>query len=79
MDEDRKINAQKFEVAFYSNSDLRSIKPPEQQNTINLTGLIEQLKSSPELVQTLAELVNTGSARTLKQAERCSPMQIKVC
>lgn len=29
LDEERKINAQKFETAFYSNPDLRGVCPPE--------------------------------------------------
>ena len=32
LDEDRKVNAQKFEVAFYSNPDLRSVKNPDYEN-----------------------------------------------
>ena len=31
LDEDRKINAQKFESAFYANPDLRSVRPPEEE------------------------------------------------
>ena len=31
LDEDRKINAQKFESAFYANPDLRSVRPPEDR------------------------------------------------
>lgn len=62
LDEDRKINAQKFESAFYANPDLRDVKPPKEQSaTINLNDLIEQLKNSPELAQTLAGLI-AGSA-----------------
>ncbi len=62
LDEDRKVNAQKFEAAFYSNPDLRNVKPPEvQQNTLDLNGLIEQLKSSPELAQTLAKIIADGT------------------
>ena len=58
LDEDRKINAQKFESAFYANPDLRDVKPPKEQSaTINLNDLIEQLKNSPELAQTLADLI----------------------
>lgn len=58
LDEDRKINAQKFESAFYANPDLRDVKPPKEQSaTINLNDLIEQLKNSPELAQTLAGLI----------------------
>ena len=30
LDEDRKVNAQKFESAFYSNPDLRGVRPPEE-------------------------------------------------
>ncbi len=57
LDEDRKINAQKFEAAFYSNPDLRNVKPPEEKQQVDLAVLIEQLKSSPELAQTLAAII----------------------
>lgn len=64
LDEDRKINAQKFESAFYSNPDLRSVKPPQkteeqpQTQTLDLVALIEQLQKSPELANTLAALIS---------------------
>lgn len=58
LDEDRKVNAQKFESAFYANPDLRDVKPPAEQKTaIDLGVLIEQLKQSPELAQALAGLI----------------------
>lgn len=63
LDEDRKINAQKFESAFYSNPDLRGVRPPEEpkaegeQTPIDLAGLVEQLQKSPELAATLAALI----------------------
>ena len=58
LDEDRKVNAQKFESAFYANPDLRDVKPPAEQKTaIDLGVLIEQLKQSPELTQALAGLI----------------------
>ncbi len=60
LDEDRKINAQKFETAFYSNTDLRHVSAPpqkEQQTSIDLESLIAQLKQSPELANTLAALI----------------------
>ena len=57
LDEDRKINAQKFEAAFYANPDLRNVKPPEEKPQVDLGMLIEQLKSSPELAQTLAAII----------------------
>ena len=63
LDEDRKVNAQKFESAFYSNPDLRGVRPPEEpkaepaQAPIDLVGLVEQLQKSPELAATLAALI----------------------
>ena len=60
LDEDRKINAQKFESAFYANPDLRKVTPPQEQpqaHTIDLAALIEQLQKSPELANTLAALI----------------------
>ena len=58
LDEDRKINAQKFESSFYSNPDLRTVNPPaEPQPALDLAGLIEQLQKSPELANTLAALL----------------------
>lgn len=59
LDEDRKINAQKFESAFYTNPDLRSVRPPEEPEpaTLDLEALVEQLRKSPELANTLAALL----------------------
>ena len=62
LDEDRKINAQKFESAFYANPDLRSVRPPEKPKeqapaTLDLEALVEQLRNSPELANTLAALL----------------------
>ena len=60
LDEDRKINAQKFENAFYANPDLRNVKPPKaeiQPAQIDLNSLIEQLRKSPELANTLASII----------------------
>lgn len=65
LDEDRKINAQKFESAFYANPDLRSVKPPQepaQTPQIDLTALIEQLQQSPELANALASIIASQSA-----------------
>lgn len=65
LDEDRKINAQKFESAFYANPDLRSVKPPQETPPpaqIDLTALIEQLQQSPELANTLASIIAEKSA-----------------
>ena len=62
LDEDRKVNAQKFETAFYSNPDLRDIHPPaEPKETapapLDLASLVEQLQKSPELASALAALI----------------------
>ena len=61
LDEDRKINAQKFESAFYANPDLRSVRPPQEKEpvpaTLDLEALVEQLRKSPELANTLAALL----------------------
>ena len=61
LDEDRKINAQKFESAFYSNPDLRKSGPPKDSQptvALDLNSLIEQLKESPELASTLAAIIS---------------------
>lgn len=56
LDEDRKINAQKFEVTFYSNPDLRKVKVPEEKG-VDLQLLIQQLKEPPELATALAQII----------------------
>lgn len=60
LDEDRKVNAQKFESAFYSNPDLRGVRPPEEPKEsapLDLASLVEQLQKSPELASALAALI----------------------
>lgn len=60
LDEDRKLGAQKFEDAFYANPDLRGVNaPPTPQ--IDLNALIAQLQQSPELAQTLSNLIAVGT------------------
>ncbi len=59
LDEDRKINAQKFESLFYANPDLRTVRPPqEERQPIDLEALVNQLRGSPELARTLATLIH---------------------
>ena len=65
LDEDRKINAQKFESAFYANPNLREVHPPEEPReqapaTLDLEALVEQLRRSPELANTLAALLSAA-------------------
>ena len=58
LDEDRKVNAQKFESALYANPDLREVRAPqEQQPKLDLENLLLQLQQSPELADTLANLL----------------------
>lgn len=62
LDEDRKVNAQKFETAFYAKPDLRNVRPPEEPAksepaTLDLESLVEQLQKSPELASALAALI----------------------
>lgn len=66
LDEDRKINAQKFETAFYGTRDLRDVRPPQEpakepQQNVDLASLIDQLQKNPELVNTLANLLSNNS------------------
>ena len=71
LDEDRKVNAQKFEDAFYAsaNPDLRTVHSPEPPKpkvperpaatpSLDLAGLVAQLQKSPELASTLAALLS---------------------
>lgn len=60
LDEDRKINAQKFETSFYSNPDLRNVKPPDssqQLRTADVAAMIELLRNSPELINALSAII----------------------
>ena len=62
LDEDRKVNAQKFETAFYAKPDLRNVRPPEEPAksepaSLDLESLVEQLQKSPELASALAALI----------------------
>ena len=65
LDEDRKVNAQKFETAFYANPDLRGVRPPEEPKAepaaLDLASLVEQLQKSPELAKSLAALISAQS------------------
>lgn len=59
LDEDRKINAQKFESSFYSNPDLREVRAPkDSSSSIDLNALIAQIQNSPELADALAAVIH---------------------
>lgn len=62
LDEDRKINAQKFEATFYAKNGgnpLRDVTPPEENNP-DLNNLIAALTQSPELVAVLTQAIKGG-------------------
>jgi integrase len=67
LDEDRKVNAQKFEAAFYSNPDLRDVQAPSSPATsFDLGLLFAELKRSPELAGTLANLIGVSAGTVTK-------------
>lgn len=60
LDEDRKINAQRFENAFYSQPELRGMMPvkSERENAmIDPNVIIKQIVQTPELMNTLASYI----------------------
>lgn len=60
LDEDRKINAQRFENAFYSQPELRTLQPVSKEKckeSSDPSALISQLAQSPELITTLASMI----------------------
>ena len=63
LDEDRKVNAQRFNTAFYG-PDLRQVKAPsEQPPQLDLQDLIRQLQESPELARALAGIISAGGGK----------------
>lgn len=64
LDEDRKVNAQKFESAFYANPDLRSVKAPDEpQTALDVQSIIVQLHQSPELLSALTSLISNQGCK----------------
>ena len=63
LDEDRKVNAQKFEAAFYARADMRpaeqKIAASRQSNTQNqsIQQIIATLQANPEILSQLATLI----------------------
>lgn len=60
LDDDRRVNAQRFEDAFYklSNPDLKTAgQPKQEQPAVDVAALLEQLQKSPELLSALADLL----------------------
>lgn len=58
LDEDRKINAQKFEMAFYSNPDMRPVERKlqvENAPETNPEALMKQLEETPQLMEAFTQ------------------------
>ncbi len=63
LDEDRKVNAQKFETTFYAKNSvnpLKDVTPPEDGNS-DLANLISALEQSPELVAMLTKALKQNA------------------
>ena len=64
LDEDRKVNAQKFESAFYANPDLRSVKAPDEpQTALDVQSIIVQRQQFPELLSALTSLISNQGCK----------------
>lgn len=66
LDEDRKVNAQKFEATFYAKNGgnpLKNVTAPENENP-ELTNLIAALQQSPELVSVLTQALKGNAIST---------------
>ena len=58
LDEDRKINAQKFEMAFYSNPDMRQVEHQQQVDSApepNPEAFMKQLEETPQLMEAFTQ------------------------
>ena len=58
LDEDRKINAQKFEMAFYSNPDMRQVEHQLQVESTpepNPEAFMKQLEEAPQLMEAFTQ------------------------
>lgn len=66
LDEDRKVNAQKFEATFYAQNrgnPLRDVKAPEENNP-ELENLVAALRQSPDLVAMLTQVMKGNAIST---------------
>ena len=65
LDEDRKVNAQRFEAGFYAKPNLRGVEQSQrsetaQQPCLDAVQLLLQLQANPELAAVLKGLLNTN-------------------
>ena len=59
------VSGKRFESTFYANPNLREVHPPEEPREqapaiLDLEALVEQLRQSPELANTLAALLSAA-------------------
>ena len=63
LDEDRKVNAQKFEAAFYASPDMREVEKrvskssQPQESALNLQQLVTELQQNPAMAELFASLL----------------------
>ena len=63
LDEDRKVNAQKFEAAFYASPDMRDVEKrvskssQPQESALNLQQLVTELQQNPAMAELFASLL----------------------
>ena len=58
LDSDRKLNAQKFDKAFYSNPDLRNPEVPQSRSDEEIVAdLVEEIRKKPDLANLLSQLL----------------------
>jgi len=67
LDEDRKVNAQRFEAGFYARADLRGLEQSFRTQTVQQPGmdivqLLVQLQQNPALLNLLNSLLNTNAS-----------------
>ena len=78
LDEDHKINAQKFETAFYSNPDMRpverSLQGEESGSVPNPDVMMKQLESSPQAMDAFTQkfIEQYGDQIMTQLAKKCS-------
>lgn len=60
LDEDRKVNAMKFENSFYNiTADLRNVQAPQEEKpSIDVASLLTEFQKSPELLQMLSQMIS---------------------
>ncbi len=64
LDEDRKINAQKFDEAFYSD-DMNKVNIPKVPTpTVDIVSLVQQIQQSPEQLALFRQLLLGGDSAT---------------